>query len=366
MPGRISDTGKRSRHFFETKQAAENYCEGWRTSLKNFGTKGTSILSPATQEQAVNAMEILKPYGVTLNEVVQDYVSRRKAAAASIPFEKAMDLFMEHPERTRSESYTRSIRQTKNRLTSLHGKLLNEITAPDLRKSTAGMTASVRNFSRRILGGVFSYGQKHGYCTENPASKLDLAEHDRAEIEVYSPESVAAILHATEKHDRELVPFQAISFYAGIRLSEMLRLDWRFIDLQENFIKLPAKITKTKGGRNIDISPTLAAWLQPFAQESGLVVPWSREILRNRMASLREHHGIQTIKHGQRHCFASYWLALNPDSIGQLCLYLGHTDSKTTMQHYAKAATRRDAEKFMAILPKIKGGKVVEFQKEAA
>jgi ferric-dicitrate binding protein FerR (iron transport regulator) len=68
-------------------------------------------------------LALLKPYGVSLNQVAQDWIARRKAAEASITYEAAMDAFLES--RKRSESYARSIRQTRNRLDFLHGKMLN-------------------------------------------------------------------------------------------------------------------------------------------------------------------------------------------------------------------------------------------------
>ena len=369
IPASISPQGKRLRFYFATKPEAEEEAEKQRIRFRNFGVSGSSILAPSEQEQAANALELLKPYGVTLNEIVHEWISRKQAAEASITFEAAMDAFKDF--RTRSESYTRSIRQTKTRLTKLHGKMLNQITPADLIQAMDGMTPSVHNFTIRILGGLFNFGAKRDYCTDNPTKKLDLAQQQRKEIQIYTPEEVAKILRAAEAHESKLVPFLALSFFTGIRLSEIQRLDWSAIDLHEKFLKLPAAITKTKQGRHIDISDSLAAWLNSHVKESGKVVPCSPESLRNLLEALKEHHGVATIKHGPRHCFASYWLAEHGD-INQLCRYLGHDDPETTFRHYAKAATKRDALKFSSILPskkkpsRRKGDKILDFKKEAA
>jgi integrase len=81
---------------------------------------------------------------------------------------------------------------------------------------------------------------------------------------------------------------------------------------------------------------------------------------------LRAKHGIGTIKHGPRHSFASYWLARHGD-IDRLCQFLGHDNPHTTFRHYAKVATRREAERFWAIMPKAAvAPKVVAFPKEGA
>ena len=73
-------------------------------------------------------------------------------------------------------------------------------------------------------------------------------------------------------------------------------------------------------------------------------------VLRRRLRALGARHGVATIKHGARHSFASYWLAMHGD-IDRLCRFLGHDDPGTTFRHYAKVATRREAEKFWAIMP---------------
>ena len=162
------------------------------------------------------------------------------------------------------------------------------------------------------------------------------------------------------------MPFLAISFFCGLRRSEALRVDWSALDLHENFVKLPAAITKTRQTRYIEISENCRSWIAPYAMESGPVVPFTSDSLRKHLNTLKPIHKIRTVKHGARHSFASYWLAKHGD-INQLCLFLGHDDPGTTFRHYAKAATKREAEKFWAIMPKrIRAKNVVTFRRAGA
>jgi integrase len=364
IPARITPSGKRQRFFFDTKQDALNFCEEQRIRLKNHGTVGMSALGVTQLAQAAAAFEQLKPYRVLLNEVVTEWITRRQAADASIAFEDAMDRFMQRGKR--SPSYIRSIRQTRNRLRSLHGKLLNTITPEDLTLAMDTMPSSVRNFTIRILGGLFNFAIKRGFCIDNPCKKLDMARRETAEIAIYSPAEVVRIFSAAEKYNPQLMPFLAVSFFCGIRRAEALRLDWCAIDLHENFVKLPAAITKTRQGRYIEISENCKAWLSPHAFGTGPVVPFTPDVLRKRLAAIKAIHQVGTIKHGARHSFASYWLAKHGD-INQLCRFLGHDHPETTFKHYAKAATKREAEKFWAIMPKpITAKNVIAFRKRTA
>src|SRR6266446_8066208 len=283
LPARITPSGKRQRYFFDTKQDASNFCEEQRIKLLNHGTAGISALNVTELAQAAMAFEALKPHRATLNEVVTDWITRRQAAAASISFEAAMDAFKSRDKR--SPSYMRSIHQTRNRLQSLHGKLLNTITPADLTLAMDGMPASVRNFTIRILGGLFNFGIKRGYCVDNPCKKLDIVRLDPVEIEIYTPLEVAAILGAAEKHDPQLLPFLAVSFFCGLRRAEALRLDWSAIDLHEGFLILPAATTKKRQSRYIDISENCRAWLTRHARNAGPVTPCSPDVLRKRLSA---------------------------------------------------------------------------------
>jgi integrase len=314
-------------------------------------------LSPGQQEQAANAFTLLQPHGISLNEVVRDWLARKKAAEASITYEAAMDAFLGC--RKRSASYARSIRQTRKRLVALHGRLLNEITPEALTKAMDSMPPSVRNFTIRMLGGLFNFGIKRGFCADNPVRRLDLSQRDPFEIQLYTVQVVADIMAAAVP---ELIPFLAVSFFCGLRQAEALRLDWSAINLQENFVKLPASITKTKRGRHIEIAENCREWLTPHARGSGRIYPFSENVLRDRLRVLWKEHGLRMIKHGARHAFASYWLALHGD-IDRLCLFLGHNDPGITFKHYAKAATKREAEKFWAIMPP-EETKIVAFEPE--
>lgn len=361
LPARITPSGKRQRHFFDAKQEALNFCEEQRTRLENHGTAGISALSVTELAQAAVAFEALRPYRVTLNEVVTDWIKRRQAAEASISFEAAMDSFITRGKR--STSYVRSIQQTRNRLQSLHGKLLNTITPADLVLAMDAMPGSVRNFTIRILGGLFNFGIKRGHCAENPCKKLDLVRLEPVEIEIYGAGEVAAIFATAEKQDPELVPFLAVSFFCGLRRAEALRLEWSAIDLHENFVKLPAAITKKRQTRHVEISGNCNAWLAPHARDAGRVAAYTPDVLRKRLATLKAVHKIRTIKHGARHCFASYWLAKHGD-INQLCRFIGD-EPETTFKHYAKAATKRDAEKYWSIVPKTTSARnVVAFRRK--
>jgi integrase len=368
LPVRYSRSGRRERHFFDTKSMAQTFCDQIKTSVENYGSQA-QILSPAQLEQASQAFEKLAEFKISLNAVVEEWISKRKLANASIPFEQLLDEFSRggRRQRPRSMSYTQSINQIRKRLTCLHGRVVSEITPRDIEKAVEGMVPSVRNYTLKILSCAFNVGISRGYMTENPVRKVELTHVTSGEIAVYTPPQVATMMSIAEETNQPLIPFLAISFFAGVRRSEILRMDWSYVHLDEQYIRLPKTITKTRQGRHIPIEPNLLKWLTPFVQSVGPIVPFSGDALRKRERALRAKHNIPCIKHGPRHCYGTYWLAMH-GNIDRLMLSMGHTDFETTQQHYAKAATQKDARAFWEIEPlsDLAVRKIVQIVVEAA
>ncbi len=67
--------------------------------------------------------------------------------------------------------------------------------------------------------------------------------------------------------------FHAIGLSAGLRVAEISRsLDWRDVDLVGGFIRVGARISKTRSRRLVPILENLRTWLQPIAEPSGPVL----------------------------------------------------------------------------------------------
>ena len=348
IPNAISPTGRRERYFFSTKAAADVFARENREKLSAYGARGSTILSPSAQEQAERAMETIKPFGISLGRVVHEWLNQRQTEQKSLPFKEAMDAFIANSKR--SPSYLATLRQTRNRLQRLHCQLMCNITPNDLSESLVKMTESVRNLTIRILGGVFMFAQKRGYCTQNPAKAIGTTSVPQGEIEVYTPEEAELILRTAELHDTEVLPFLLVSLFLGIRRSETLRLDWSAIQLEDRFCRLAAGITKKRRSRHIQIPDNCLSWFDCLKGNGGKVVPFSGNVLRKRLEALQLLHRVETIKHGFRHSFATYSLAAHGD-INRLTLELGHNNPSVTFKHYAKVTVKREAEKFFKIHP---------------
>jgi integrase len=347
IPANLSSDGKRSRRFFQSRDEAEGFAIKLRMQLAKHGTSAP-ILPPAQADSAARAFAMLGKDAApeTLLEAVREYLDRHNTRLASLPFENAFEQFA--AVQPRSESYTRSLRQFRERLTALHGRMLCDITARDIEHAMEDFPPSVFNFGLRILGSLFNFGRKRDLCATNPTEKLDRKKLPPKEVEIYTPAQVAALLAAAE---RELIPWLATCMFAGLRASEARRMTWGDFDLTENFVRVRAAVSKIHRPRAIPMEDNLREWLLPYRREdSAPIAPQGVNVLRTQLRAAHHASGVRQIKHGPRHSYASYLLARD-GSVDALLLNMGHEDAATTFRHYHRVASQRAAKTFWSITP---------------
>src|ERR1051325_3176361 len=230
LPANISSTGKRERRFFDTKQKADTFCRQQRTRLENFG-RNSSTLSPGQQEEAAIAFDRLRPYGVTLNAAVADFIARRKAREKSVTFKQLFDAFTSS-KKNRSAAYLRGLKYTLPRFANLHDRIVADILPQDIDAEMDGMTPAVRNAFLRNLRAVFNFGVKRSWLEANPVAKLDFEEVKRSEVVTLTPSEAQSLVNAAAA-DNDLLPYHALALFAGVRPLELQRLNWRHLDLLE-------------------------------------------------------------------------------------------------------------------------------------
>lgn len=373
IPARYSETGKRERYFFDTKQEAINFAEKQQTRIANFGTAGTGILSPSQTEQAVNAFALLQPHGISLNEVVQEWITRKAARESTVTFKTAGDDFKEHLEKKKikgrpvSISYKKTVRQTLVRYAALDPLPLTEIDARLLVSASEKLTPSVKQMALSVLSSLFSWSMEapRHWMKSNPAKDVPRDDTGSDEVLTFTETAAEKILVACPTYD--LLEYHCLGFFAGIRPEELKRTEEKFINLPERVIVLPPKVTKTNKRRVIEITDTLAEWLEWLNAQRGikhgLVV--SSTNLRRRLRAMRDDAGVEWIQDGMRHTYASNWLAKYKDE-HRLRDNLGHKSSDELWNSYHKAKTVKEAEAFWALTPSALAGKVVAFRAEVA
>lgn len=284
-------------------------------------------------------------------------VADRTASATSLRLADAAEAFIEGIDagtvRNRSgrpykpstaRGYRRDLRVA---VADFHAARLDDITTPDVQGMVArraGSPSVARN-AVTALRALYAWAIPHGYARSNPTRGVRLPAPAARRERVPTLAQAMALVGAAPDPDR---PAVALAAYAGLRLGEILALDWTGVDLarlelrverawDEPSRQMVAPKTPTSE-RTVPIVAPLAAILAAHLG-TGLVMPGrdpnrpcSQAALRTRLA--RAWDGLEQFGfHDLRHGFASMGIAagMNPKEIQEA---MGHSSIQVTFDLY--------------------------------
>ena len=134
-------------------------------------------------------------------------------------------------------------------------------------------------------------------------------------------------------------------------------LQWEDVKLhadagEKPTIHVKPETSKRRRSRFVDISDNLLAWLLEYRKLSGRVAPSPRLFRRMRKEILKAAGMKNWTPDITRHTFATYHYAMHKN-IDDLQAQMGHTgDADVLCNHYKNHATKAEAAKFWAIVPK--------------
>jgi integrase len=211
-----------------------------------------------------------------------------------------------------------------------------------------------RNSYRDRLSVLFAYGRRCGWVGANLVEQVSKAKVRDSLPGILSPDEVARVLEAAGE---PTLPYWAIGLFAGLRRSELERLEWKDIDPDEQNIRVEAKTSKTASRRFVKIPPNLLAWLAPYLSErrSGPVCPSN---LRNYLKADRLAAGLaHWPTNACRHSYGSYHLTQFKNA-ALTAAEMGHTTTNMLYSHYHQRVKPAEAERFWRIVPVIEGERI--------
>jgi integrase len=344
------ENGKRKRLFFATRQEAEIVLARLKHTKAKEG-EDAARLDMTQRADAVRALGILSPLNVSLESAARFYADHRAALDRSRPVAEVVREVLDTKKRDgASPSHLQTMRLILEKFSrSFPGKAVAEVESVQvddwLRSLPCGPTT--RNGYRRYLVLFFNYAENRGYCDSNPVTKTAKAKQVASPPSIFSPEETSRILTAARNTAPETLPFFAISFFAGVRVAEVHRLDWKEVKIERRFIEVGAAKSKTASRRLVHIEDNLAAWLAPYARKSGTICGPN---FRKLFDKVRTAAGVEWKDNGMRHSFASYHLARGQDAAAT-AMQLGHPNTNMLYAHYRELVTQEDAARFFAIVP---------------
>jgi integrase len=236
-------------------------------------------------------------------------------------------------------------------------ELLDDLRARSLSENTtAGALATLSNIMR--------FAVRNSWIPESPIEKLEACERPRParrQPRALGREEIARLLDGCLPRYRALI---ATALFTGMRVSELLGLTWRDVDLGSGLVYVRAQLSrrapcrrvalKTRSAqRQIPISPQLRALLVVhraacerkadadwvFATRNGTPLT-QRNVMRSALAHAARRGGLlaggaRLRFHDLRHTFASHLIVDLGLDVLQVSRILGHSSASTTLDVYA-------------------------------
>lgn len=216
----------------------------------------------------------------------------------------------------------------------------------------ADMSPKTRNHYRNALSAFLDWARRRDYIAETDVKRIveaDCMRRERAavaDIQFYTPAEFASLLGASEGIVQVMI---AIGGLAGLRVAELLRLEWPDLRRVQGYIEVGREKAKTRQRRLVPICESLAAWLEPWRDHTaGLVWGESEAAFQHRLADAHEKAGVARKANGLRHSYVTYTFALHGEN--QTAQWAGHSPAQL-FTHYRGLATPVEARAWFSVRP---------------
>jgi site-specific recombinase XerD len=252
--------------------------------------KGLDLKWHREQTEAQNKDQAMRALSAKLREISDakekglQTIERKKPLTFS-EFVTTEYMIVKAPPARRESSHKRDKSLLKNVEPHFGPMLLGAITVQEIQrylsrratcKTRLGTppTPAQMNLERWFLGAVLELARKFGYINANPCDCVDALKLDNQKDRVISPDEEKAILEELPEH---LKPMFKLALGTGMRLGEILSLQWSAIDRRDGeavlggFIRIGAE-SKGHKARYIPINAAVKAVLdaqKPVQTEGG-------------------------------------------------------------------------------------------------
>lgn len=379
--------GPRKRESFTKRSLAVARAEEIARAVAG-GFTDVLTLTNADRDSYRQAMQRLAGSGIPLHAAIEEYMAARESLDA--PHTSLVEIVTAHraasarpvcppaadilarlldtlADDRRSEIYIRGIRRDLGHFVAAFPSL-PAVTESAVREYLRGqqtrkkqpVSLRRRDNLRDAIVTLFRFAARHLLVprdlSETIATLPRIAR--QGHVTTFSPAELRQILeYFAGSIDRAWLPWAALGAFAGLRTSEIYRLEWSAFKWQRGVIAISARVAeKVDTARHAPLLPCLAAWLADWQGASGRVLPMAgnlralehqqRRAIARCLAAL---HWPAWKHNALRHSFGSHRLAVLND-IARTALEMGNSPGQIR-QHYNDSKDPVEAAEYFNLLP---------------
>jgi integrase len=353
----------RGRKFFKTRAAAEDERLRLKEAMEQHGRRAVG-LSQRVLAAFLSANDKLAVYGKSITDAADFFIHHLEQIrrCKTTVVELAQEVLDAKSRDGMSDAYLYDLRKRLDRFCQIFGnRPIAGVTVEEIDKWLRDLPLSPKsrlNY-RANVGVLFSYAKQRRMISENPIEFTARPKLVDKAPDTFTVDELRALLEAAQSAEPSVVPMLTIGAFAGLRDSEIKRLDWSEVDLARGFVKVAAAKAKSARRRLVPISCNLMEWLRPYGNMTGPVVP---DGYRGKLERVRKVAGIDWKHNALRHSFASYRL-MATNNAAQVALELGHASSAMLFSNYREIVRPEEAERYWKIAPVTDAVNVVSFNR---
>ena len=210
-------------------------------------------MTPRQIEREVNKMAVLFEEECMMGQIT-----------SAIKFQRFAEQWFEEYAKInlRPTSYSRMKQLTKRVYPALGHKRMDKLTARDIQRFITDMMINGRNettgkpLSRKtavhhlsFISDVFTYAIRMGMLSDNPCRRVFVPKQEQLEKEIFTLDEVRMLFANLDNEPMKYQLYLMLAIYSGFRRSEMLGLEWKDIDFENDLIHVrrTSQYTAEKG-----------------------------------------------------------------------------------------------------------------------
>ena len=265
--------GDRKRKLCEKRVEADEWATQKRQELAEIGSKE----APISQEERFAIYkwrEIVAELpdhaqNVTLRDCVEQFAKNHQDRNKAITCQEVADrLDSKLSVEGRGKSWIKTLEYRRKQFLAQYGDWLTcdistEIIDEFLTDCSSEYASQTVKHYKQALNQMFNHAVKLKASPNNPVADAIDIKVSPSDTKILSVDQTSALL---ANADADTLPGLVISFFAGLRRSEIERMDWKDIKISNGYITVSARNAKSSQRRNVTICDNLMAWLKPHAE----------------------------------------------------------------------------------------------------